>query len=138
MASNKFANELRDPSSIVFSKGVWMETAINNTEIYEDVFYCVPTDKAHSFRELRMLQLEPCLADTNPEQAKEKLKNICGYLGYFRFSSCATKNWLLLCLPKNVIFPFLYGPDAAEGMARMKLKQKNKFRYFIFPFALYY
>ncbi|GIY48766.1 phospholipase D1 [Caerostris darwini] len=71
MASNKFANELLDPSSLVFSKGVWMETAINNTEIYEDVFHCVPTDKAHSFPELRMLQLEPCLADTNPEQAKK-------------------------------------------------------------------
>ncbi|CAL1290306.1 unnamed protein product [Larinioides sclopetarius] len=85
MKSSKFNAELRDPSSPKFFKDLWAKTAINNTEVYEEVFRCIPSDKAHTFRELKVFQSVPNLASTNPEEATKKLKEICGYLVLFPF-----------------------------------------------------
>ncbi|XP_055938050.1 phospholipase D1-like [Argiope bruennichi] len=85
MTSSQFNVELRDPSSQKFSKDIWTKTAISNTEIYEEVFHCIPTDSAHTFRELKVLQSMPSFASTNPEEAMKKLKEIRGYLVLFPF-----------------------------------------------------
>ncbi|KAF8792040.1 Phospholipase D1 like protein [Argiope bruennichi] len=85
MTSSQFNVELRDPSSQKFSKDIWTKTAISNTEIYEEVFHCIPTDSAHTFRELKVLQCMPSFASTNPEEAMKKLKEIRGYLVLFPF-----------------------------------------------------
>ncbi|GBL95027.1 Phospholipase D1 [Araneus ventricosus] len=85
MKSSRFHVELRDPSSRKFFKGVWAKTAINNTKIYEEVFHCIPSDNAHTFRELKALQSVPNLASANPEEATKRLKEIRGYLVLFPF-----------------------------------------------------
>ncbi|GFY00693.1 phospholipase D1 [Trichonephila clavipes] len=50
-----------------------------------NVFHCLPSDKMLSFRDLRDYQMLPTLADSDPEQARKKLKDIRGYLVVFPF-----------------------------------------------------
>ncbi|XP_057962752.1 phospholipase D zeta 1-like isoform X2 [Malania oleifera] len=50
--------QIRDPIADSTYKGIWMETAKKNTQIYHDVFGCIPNDLIHSRAALRQTMAE--------------------------------------------------------------------------------
>ncbi|KAM7272332.1 hypothetical protein ACFE04_026995 [Oxalis oulophora] len=46
-------NKVHDPVADLTYRDLWMETAEENTNIYEDVFACIPNDQIHSRAALR-------------------------------------------------------------------------------------
>ncbi|XP_033107848.1 phospholipase D1-like [Anneissia japonica] len=72
--------DIRDPVSDHFYKGVWMNIAANNTQIYDQVFCCLPSDKCHTFEDLKAYKQEAGLSVTDVEEAKRLLEKVCGYL----------------------------------------------------------
>ncbi|GIY16464.1 hypothetical protein CEXT_403331 [Caerostris extrusa] len=78
--------------------------------------FALPTDKAHSFRELKR---ECCSSNPIPGRhqvrASEKLKNICSCCWCFTFSSSSitTKNGSYSVF-QGQLSSILYGPDAAK------------------------
>lgn len=50
--------DINDPCSEEFFKKTWQNISTRNTELYGDVFHCIPTDKVHSFSELKKYQEE--------------------------------------------------------------------------------
>ncbi|PAA48524.1 hypothetical protein BOX15_Mlig021482g1 [Macrostomum lignano] len=75
---------LADPTSDQFFHEVWSATARRNTEIFEQVFHCYPTDRASNYKELRDWVSEPSLAATDREQAVHQLETeVRGFLVEF-------------------------------------------------------
>ncbi len=72
--------DVSDPVSTSFYKGTWLRQASVNTSVYEQVFNCIPSDKIHSYQELRNIQKEATLAQTNPEEARVLLEKVKGHL----------------------------------------------------------
>ncbi|ESO83442.1 hypothetical protein LOTGIDRAFT_222671 [Lottia gigantea] len=63
-----------------FYKGVWIKQAVVNTTIYDKVFNCIPCDFVHTFQQLRDYTNSPSLSESNPSEAREKLKGVKGHL----------------------------------------------------------
>ncbi|XP_026831180.1 phospholipase D2 isoform X3 [Ooceraea biroi] len=63
-----------------FYKDVWCARSKRNTEIYEEVFQCVPTDKIVNFAMLKQYQDEEPISLSNPLLAQEMVEGIKGYL----------------------------------------------------------
>ncbi|XP_064490341.1 phospholipase D2-like isoform X2 [Ornithodoros turicata] len=72
--------DLRDPVATSFYEGVWKKTATKNTEIFEKVFRCIPSDQVRSFAELQEFSAIPGLAETDPESARAELLELRGHL----------------------------------------------------------
>jgi phospholipase D1/2 len=72
--------DLRDPISEYFYREVWIKTATRNTQLYDEVFHCVPTDLVKSFRQMEEYQNSHTMALTNPTAARLMLKDVRGYL----------------------------------------------------------
>lgn len=72
--------KLSDPTSDAFYHDVWRKTAQNNTEIYEKVFNCIPSDRVTNFQSLKRYQDEIPLCCTEPISAAKLLQGIQGHL----------------------------------------------------------
>lgn len=68
--------DVTDPVIDQFWNGMWRRTATRNTEHYEEIFKCLPTDKVKSYADLRKYQEEPPLCKSDPEMATKRLANI--------------------------------------------------------------
>ncbi|KAL4704091.1 hypothetical protein ACJJTC_016349 [Scirpophaga incertulas] len=73
---------LDDPVSDDFFLNVWQATSKRNTEIYEEVFHCIPTDAVHNFAELKRYQEEHCESLWHKDRAlaNRKIDLIQGHL----------------------------------------------------------
>ncbi|XP_053966812.1 phospholipase D2 isoform X2 [Anastrepha ludens] len=72
--------DVTDPVIDQFWNGMWRRTSTRNTEIYEEVFKCIPSDKVKSYADLRKYQEEPPLCRSDPEVAAKRVANIQGFL----------------------------------------------------------
>ncbi|XP_011168576.2 phospholipase D2 isoform X2 [Solenopsis invicta] len=63
-----------------FYKDIWCARSKRNTEIYEEVFHCIPTDKVVNFSILKQYQEKVPLSISDPSLAQEMVKNIKGHL----------------------------------------------------------
>ncbi|XP_018370559.1 PREDICTED: phospholipase D2 isoform X2 [Trachymyrmex cornetzi] len=63
-----------------FYKNMWCARSKQNTEIYEEVFHCIPTDKAVNFSILKQYQEKVSLSISDPLLAQEMVENIKGHL----------------------------------------------------------
>lgn len=71
---------ISDPASDFFYREVWLQTAADNTAIYEEVFHCIPSNQANSFASLKKYQEEIPLSHSDPVAAMRKLEGIKGHL----------------------------------------------------------
>lgn len=72
-------NEDIDITDIIkksFYKDIWCARSNQNTEIYEEVFHCIPTDKVVNFSMLKQYQDEESLSSLNPILAQEMVDQI--------------------------------------------------------------
>lgn len=72
-------NENIDITDIIkksFYKDIWCTRSNRNTEIYEEVFHCIPTDKVVNFSMLKQYQDEESLSSLNPILAQEMVDQI--------------------------------------------------------------
>lgn len=74
------STDVTDPVSKHFYRDVWQHTATRNTQIYEEVFRCIPTDSVTDFLSLRRYQEELQLCYSDPLTAEQKLEDIQGHL----------------------------------------------------------
>ncbi|CAB3220831.1 unnamed protein product [Arctia plantaginis] len=79
---DKLGLSLDDPCSKEFYRGLWKATSKMNTDLYEDVFHTIPTDRVHTFAELKKYQEEhhESLWHSDPTLANRKIDLIQGYL----------------------------------------------------------
>lgn len=63
-----------------FYKDIWCARSKQNTEIYEEVFHCIPTDKIVNFAILKQYQEKVPLSISDPLLAQEMVENIKGHL----------------------------------------------------------
>ncbi|XP_055342623.1 phospholipase D1-like [Paramacrobiotus metropolitanus] len=63
-----------------FFHNVWNATALHNEHIYEDVFACLPSDSVVDFVKLAEWEKKEHICQTDPDEAREHLKKIKGYL----------------------------------------------------------
>ena len=62
---------------------VWNGTAEKNTQVYEKVFRCIPTNSVHTFSELKHYENEAPLSQTDSTAALISLQEIQGTLVKF-------------------------------------------------------
>ncbi|OQV18121.1 Phospholipase D1 [Hypsibius exemplaris] len=74
---------VEDPVSENFYRGIWIATAVKNDAIFQEVFACVPNDRVHSFSELREFEKQKTINETDPDQARQVLQGVRGYLVKF-------------------------------------------------------
>jgi len=72
--------DVTDPISDDFYQNVWLKTAQLNTDMFEEVFHCIPTDHCETFAQLRQYQDSHALAVTDPGRARKMLRDVKGYL----------------------------------------------------------
>nr|XP_008191551.1 PREDICTED: phospholipase D2 isoform X2 [Tribolium castaneum]XP_008191552.1 PREDICTED: phospholipase D2 isoform X2 [Tribolium castaneum] len=72
--------DITDPISDYFYKEVWYKTASLNTEFYEKVFHCIPTDRVKNFADLKKNQEEKPLYSNEISRAEKMLESIQGHL----------------------------------------------------------
>ncbi|XP_023305494.2 phospholipase D2 isoform X1 [Lucilia cuprina] len=73
--------DIIDPVVDQFWNGMWKRISTRNTEIYDEVFKCIPNDKVKSLANLRKYQEEePPLLKSDPDIASKRLLNIQGNL----------------------------------------------------------
>ncbi|XP_018311702.1 phospholipase D1 isoform X2 [Mycetomoellerius zeteki] len=63
-----------------FYKDIWCARSQQNTEIYEEVFHCIPTDKVVNFAILKQYQEKVPLSISDPLLAQEMVENVKGHL----------------------------------------------------------
>jgi len=72
--------DISDPIADSFYKGTWMHRAAVNTNIYDKVFRCSPSDSITSFEKLNAMKSNLSLAITDPVSARTHLSEIKGHL----------------------------------------------------------
>jgi len=72
--------DITDPIIDSFYKKVWLKVSKSNTQIFNEVFKCIPCDAVRTFVSLKMYNKEPPLSRNDPDAAEEQLKNIQGFL----------------------------------------------------------
>jgi len=78
-SSDEHGDRVADVCSSDFFEDIWLKTATVNTDTYEKVFRCVPSDKVTLSTEIRKFQ-EDRLLDSDVQESRELLKNISGTL----------------------------------------------------------
>lgn len=68
-----------------FYKDVWCARSKRNTEIYEEVFHCIPTDKVINFAILKQYQEKVPLSISEPLLAQEMVENIKVCIEHFKY-----------------------------------------------------
>ncbi|XP_015593521.1 phospholipase D2 [Cephus cinctus] len=79
LQSNERIN-VDDPITKSFYRDIWCERSKRNTEIFEEVFHCIPSDKVVNFAMLRLYQEETPLCQSDPILAHQMVRNIKGHL----------------------------------------------------------
>ncbi|XP_043933010.1 phospholipase D2 [Protopterus annectens] len=74
---------IQDPISDHFFLEVWNTIGSSNTDIYEKVFRCLPSNTVRSRKDLLEFTGQESLATTSPEEAREELKGIRGHLVFY-------------------------------------------------------
>ncbi|XP_076379178.1 phospholipase D isoform X2 [Megalopta genalis] len=72
--------DLTDIVQKSFYRDIWCARSNQNTEIYEEVFHCIPTDKVVNFSMLKQYQNEEPLCSSDPQLAQEMVGKIKGHL----------------------------------------------------------
>lgn len=67
---------ISDPVCDQFWHSTWRRISTRNTEIYDEVFKCIPTDFVKTFASLRKYQEEPPLSKSDPELAAKRATEI--------------------------------------------------------------
>lgn len=67
---------ISDPVCDQFWHSTWRRISTRNTEIYDEVFKCIPTDFVKTFASLRKHQEEPPLSKSDPELAAKRAMEI--------------------------------------------------------------
>ncbi len=75
--------DIEDPIVDSFYLNTWFRIASTNSEIYEQVFRCLPTDEVFSFDSLPDYAKRIRIAESQPKVAKEILKDVRGHLVLF-------------------------------------------------------
>uniref|UniRef100_K7F6G5 Phospholipase n=1 Tax=Pelodiscus sinensis TaxID=13735 RepID=K7F6G5_PELSI len=75
--------DIQDPVSDHFFHETWKGIALNNSNIYEQVFRCLPTNAVLSLRALREYAAVQNLACVSPELARQHLAQVQGHLVQF-------------------------------------------------------
>ncbi|XP_037543614.1 phospholipase D1-like [Nematolebias whitei] len=81
-ANSEPSINIEDPVSDDFF-GIWNKTAKLNTNIYEQVFKCLPCDTVQNMQQLNEYSSQQPLCDTNLEKAEEELRAVRGLLVHF-------------------------------------------------------
>lgn len=68
--------DITDPICERFYKDIWYKTASLNTEFYEKVFHCIPSDNIQSFADLKKNQEESPLYVNEISRAEKMLESI--------------------------------------------------------------
>lgn len=76
LEENLACYNVNDPVIESFYKDVWYRIAKDNTEFYEKVFHCIPSDKVDSYAALKKNQEEPPLYHTEISRAQVMLDSI--------------------------------------------------------------
>ncbi len=84
--------DMMDPVCDAFYQGVVMKTATKNTDIYEKVFRCLPSDKVTSSAALHEYKKVTPLAKKNPTAAKRQLKSVRGFITWIPLDFLASEN----------------------------------------------
>ena len=74
---------LDNPCSESFWLGTWNETARKNSEIFEEVFNCLPCNKVKKFEQLWIWEKRDSLAVKEPLKANLMLQNVRGTLVHY-------------------------------------------------------
>ncbi|XP_071792238.1 phospholipase D1-like isoform X2 [Asterias amurensis] len=90
--SGKGDIDMTDPVCDAFYQGVVMNTATKNTDIYEKVFRCLPSDKVTSSAALHEYKKVPPLAKKNPAAASRQLKGIRGFITWIPLDFLKNEN----------------------------------------------
>ncbi|CAG7818835.1 unnamed protein product [Allacma fusca] len=97
--------DLRDPISDDFYVDVWLNTSITNTEIYDTVFQCVPTDNCQTFARLREYQQDTPLCHLNPDAARKALEKVQGFLVMLPLQFLCQENLLPATGTREALMP---------------------------------
>ena len=71
---------VEDPVCHDFFQHAWIDLAHKNSEIYEQVFGCLPTPHVTSFNDLAVYKVQPRLDSTDPVAASALLEQVKGFL----------------------------------------------------------
>ncbi|XP_067325735.1 phospholipase D2 [Anolis sagrei] len=93
-ASSERDTEIQDPVSDHFFHEVWQKRASSNTDVYDKVFRCLPTDSVPSQRVLREYVGVDSLASVSPIVAREELQKVQGHLVRFPLGFLAEESLL--------------------------------------------
>lgn len=77
---NRMVIDVTDPVIDTFWNGFWKRISSRNTEIYDNVFKCIPTDNVQSFVALKKYLEEPGLYKTDEIAADQRIKELQGFL----------------------------------------------------------
>lgn len=75
-AATRYDISISDPVCDQFWHSTWRRISTRNTEIYDEVFKCIPTDFVKTFASLRKYQEEPPLCKSDPELAAKRATEI--------------------------------------------------------------
>ncbi|XP_071503724.1 phospholipase D1-like [Diadema antillarum] len=72
--------DVSDPVSDAFYEQTWQRIAHTNTDIFEEVFRCLPSNRVTSFLDLQKYKQEISLAQADPQEARQSLQEVRGHL----------------------------------------------------------
>jgi len=99
--------DITDPVVDQFWHGTWRRISNRNTEIYDEVFKCIPTNNIRTFANLRKYQEDPPLCKSDPEIATKRITNIQVSVDFLLVIVCLTGFFLLfLGIPCEFAFGF--------------------------------
>ena len=70
------AIDITDPVCDKFWNGTWRRISTRNTEIYDEVFRCIPNNHVTTFANMKKYQEELPLSKSDPEIAAKRVLNI--------------------------------------------------------------
>lgn len=74
--------KLKDPLCPEFYRDIWLKTAIRNTEIFEEVFRCLPSDEVQKFDDIKSTSRVPLTA-TDMTAAHNLIQEVQGHVVMF-------------------------------------------------------
>lgn len=75
--------DIVDPLTDQFFHNTWKNIAQNNTEIYEKVFRCIPSNEVSTFEDLTLYNAQVPMCMTDGAEARELLQKVQGHLVEF-------------------------------------------------------
>lgn len=73
--------DISDPIIGKFWNDNWLKISHRNTELYDEIFRCIPTDHVTTLAQIKRYQEEnPALCSADPAKAQEKVQEIQGFL----------------------------------------------------------